>query len=109
MSKPSYWRSPDVVRLSVVVPRNDMDEFRLDIPHLQPTVIPEIVASPSPVLVLPGQAGAVPRRDGYHVRLPVQCLNVGSVNVGRHVVFAVWPSGPACEKRVLGVGQVVSR
>jgi len=87
---------PDVVGLAIVVPRDDLHKVGLQVPHLLPARVPEVVAVPEPVLVVARQVGVEPGRHGHHVRLPVERLEVRSVDVGCHVVRAIRPSGPTC-------------
>jgi len=40
------------VRFAPVIPREDLDEFRLQVDDFVPALVPEIVAAPEPVLVV---------------------------------------------------------
>ena len=46
------WVGGDVVRFAPVIPREDLDEFRLQVDDFVPALVPEIVAAPEPVLAV---------------------------------------------------------
>ena len=95
----------DVVRLAPVVPRQDLDELGLQVAHLGPARVPQVVAAPQPVLAVLRQVAVEPGADGHHVRPAAQrgeVLHVGGVV---QVVGACGPRVPAQQTVDVGLGR----
>lgn len=61
-------QGPDVMRFAEVVPRKNLHELRLQVEHLLPPRMPQPIALPYPVLVVPYHVGVEPWTDGHDVR-----------------------------------------
>lgn len=100
------WR--DVVALAVVVPGadselvclraqlggrciHDLHKLGEEVENLLPTVVPERVGAPEPVLGVDREVGVEVRRYAHHVGAPRKRVEVGYV---RLVGFACGPSSP---------------
>jgi hypothetical protein len=85
----------NVVRFTVVIPGDDLNELRLHLENLLPSIVPEGVAPPDPILFPLWEAGVEPWRYTHHIRLgPERGLPSFVLDIG-HVVCTFWPCVPA--------------
>lgn len=82
------------MRFGPVVPGYDLNKLRLKGQDLTPTVEPQVITTPEPVLPIVRDVCEEPGRDSHHVWLALQGTDVSVITVGVHVGRSVRPCLP---------------
>jgi hypothetical protein len=87
----------DIMRLAIVIPGNDLNKLRRYLDYLLPAIIPQIIASPHPVLSKSREICIKPGANRHHIWLSLgtKRSNISLITGRRYVHGSDGPCVPA--------------